>query len=405
MKKKCNICGSKFVKKFNLGNHPCADTFYNNQLDAKKAIRKPLTVGYCKCHHLSLINNISGFDRYRKYDYSYTSGNSPIAISHFKDISNTIKKKIIKNKKCNLLEIASNDGTFLKNFNKNKKIKTVGIDPSSYMCRLAKKNKIKNIINDFFDNKSSNKIRKKYGNFDLIYAANVFNHIDNPYEFLRNCKNLLKKDGIVILEFPDLDQLLKKISFDTIYHEHRNYYSKRSLIRVLKKINLKLIKFENLEYMSGSLRVYVINQNFVNINYSKFQKFNLKLFNKFIEKTKFIKKSLKVFVKKFKNKNIVGVGAATKGNTLLNYCEFNSKQINCILEKSIHKIGKFTPGSAIPIISEKKSIKVDALLFLPWNINSFLKKKFLNKFKVDYISLEDIVKKYHDKNKKIKSKS
>ena len=377
--------------------------FYVNQFDAKKAKRKPLIVGYCKCHHLSSITNISGFDRYKKYDYSYTSGNSPIAISHFKEISEIIKKKFIKNKKCNLLEIASNDGTFLKNFNNNKKIKTVGVDPSSYICKLAKKNKIKNIVNEFFDNKSSQKIKKKYGNFNLIYAANVFNHIDNPYEFLKNCKNLLIKNGILILEFPDLDQLLKKISFDTIYHEHRNYYSRRSLIKVLKKLDLKLIKFESLEYMSGSLRVYIKNQSFTKIDQSKFNKFNLKVFSKFIEKTKFIKNSLNLFTKKNKNKNIVGIGAATKGNTLLNYCGFSHKQISCILEKSTHKIGKFTPGSAIPIISEKTSNKVDALIFLPWNINLFLKKKFLKKFKVDYISLEDIVKKYHDKNKKIKN--
>ena len=97
------------------------------------------------------------------------------------------------------------------------------------MCRLAKKNKIKNIENDFFNSKSSSKIKEKYGDFDLIYAANVFNHIDNPYEFLDSCKKVTKKNGIIILEFPDLDQLLDKISFDTIYHEHMRYYSLTSL--------------------------------------------------------------------------------------------------------------------------------------------------------------------------------
>lgn len=393
MKKKCNVCGNNFVKLFNLGNHPCADTFYSNQLKAKKAKKKPLIVGYCTCHHLSSVTNISGFDRYEKYDYSYTSGNSPIAINHFKKISNIIKKKFIKNKKFQLLEIASNDGTFLKNFYNNKKINSVGIDPSKYMCKLAKKNKVKNIINDFFNNKTSIAIKKKYGNFDLIYAANVFNHIDDPYKFLKNSKRIMNKNGIIILEFPDLDQLLKKISFDTIYHEHRNYYSKRSLVTILKKINLKILKFENLEYMSGSLRVYLINQNFTEINDKKFKKFNLQLFNKFITKSMLIKKFLKKFVSKYKNKNIVGIGAATKGNTLINYCGFSFNQINCILEKSTHKIGKFTPSSAIPIISENKPIKADALIFLPWNINSFLKKKFLSKFNVDYISLEDIVRK------------
>lgn len=400
MKKKCNICGSSFVKLFNLGNHPCADTFYNTQSEARNAIKKPLIVGYCTCHHLSSVINISGFDRYRKYDYSYTSGNSPIAISHFRKISKIIKKKFIKKGTYKLLEIASNDGTFLKNFNQNKKVNIVGIDPSKYMCRLAKKNKIKNIENDFFNSKSSSKIKEKYGNFDLIYAANVFNHIDNPYEFLDSCKKVIKKNGVIILEFPDLDQLLKKISFDTIYHEHRNYYSKRSIIRVVKKINLRMLKFENLEYMSGSLRVYLINQDFKRINSRKFKKYNLNLFNKFIKKSKLIKSHLKKFISNSQNKKkiITGVGAATKGNTLLNYCNFSFNQIDCILEKSVHKIGKFTPTSAIPIISETKKLKTDKLLFLPWNINSFLKKKFLKKFKVDYISLADIVNNINVKN-------
>lgn len=400
MKKKCNICGSSFVKLFNLGNHPCADTFYSTQTEAKNAIKKPLIVGYCTCHHLSSVINISGFDRYRKYDYSYTSGNSPIAISHFRKISKIIKKKFIKKGTYQLLEIASNDGTFLKNFNQNKKVNIVGIDPSKYMCRLAKKNKIKNIENDFFNSKSSSKIKEKYGDFDLIYAANVFNHIDNPYEFLDSCKKVTKKNGIIILEFPDLDQLLDKISFDTIYHEHRNYYSKRSIIKVVKKINLRMLKFENLEYMSGSLRVYLINQDFKRINSRKFKKYNLNLFNKFIKKSKLIKSHLKKFVSNSQNKKkiITGVGAATKGNTLLNYCNFSFNQIHCILEKSVHKIGKFTPTSAIPIISETKKLKTDKLLFLPWNINSFLKKKFLKKFNVDYISLADIVKNINVKN-------
>lgn len=397
MKKKCNICGNNFKKLFTLGNHPCADTFYESKQKALNAKRKPLTVGYCKCHHLSSINNISGFDRYNKYDYSYTSGNSPIAIEHFKKISIKIKKDIIKKKKFKLLEVASNDGTFLKNFVRSKKINTVGIDPSTYMCNLAKKNNIKNIVNNFFNLKSSINIKKKYGKFDLIYAANVFNHIDNPYNFLRSCRNLLNKKAYIILEFPDLDQLLKKFSFDTIYHEHRNYYSKKSVIEIFKKMNLRIIKFENLEYMSGSLRVYAANESFSKFNYSKIMKFSLTKFNIFINRSRLIKKRLIEFIRQCKNqkKFIAGVGAATKGNTLLNYCNLNSNDIDCILEKSKHKIGKYTPGSGIPIVNENIHQKIDAIIFLPWNINSFLKRKFLNKYKVDYISLEDIVKKFN----------
>ena len=159
-------------------------------------------------------------------------------------------------------------------------------------------------------------------------------------------------------------------------------------------MNLKILKFEQLEYMSGSLRVYAVNDNFSNINDSKFHKYDSKIFSKFIKKTNFIRVNLKKFISKYKNQNksIVGIGAATKGNTLLNYCGFNSSDINYILEKSKHKIGKFTPGSAIPIINENNILKINAIIFLPWNINNFLKKKFLSKYKVDYISLADIVK-------------
>lgn len=395
MKKECNICKKKITNFINLEKHPCADSFLSKKKIAQKINKYPLIAGYCKCHHLSLVNKISGHERYKKFNYSYTSGNSPISIEHFQKIAKKISKNYINKRKNKVLEIASNDGTFLVMLKKFRKINELGIDPSLYISKVASDRGIKTEAL-FFNSITANKIQKKYGFYDVIYGANVFNHIEDPYDFINGCKKVLKKDGILILEFPDLDQLFKKISFDTIYHEHRNYYSKQSLIKLFSKVNLRIIRFENLEYMSGSLRIYIKNSKFLKINHKtdKVSK-NLNKFKEFKRNSKIIKRKLLDFInkKKKQGKIIAGFGAATKGNTLLNYCKLNSNDIKFILETSVHKIGKFTPGSAIPIVDENKNLKFDILIILPWNISTFLQNKIKKRWNVETISLIDIVKK------------
>jgi len=395
MKKNCNVCKKKIELVLDLGKHPCADTFLVTKKKAIEIKKYPLKVGYCNCHHLSSIEKISEHERYKKFDYSYTAGNSPVSKNHFKIIAKKISKNFIKPQKNKIIELASNDGTFLEQLKKLKPINEVGIDPSNYMCKLAKKKGI-NTEALFFSLKTSYFIKKKYGLFDLIYGANVFNHIDDPYDFINGCKNILKPNGILILEFPDLDQLLEKISFDTIYHEHRNYYSKSSLVKIFKKMDIKIIKFEKLEYMSGSLRVYIKNSKFKEIAFKKEkQSKNVKKFKDFELKIHLIKKRLLEFIKnkKKQGKIIAGFGAATKGNTLLNFCNIKSKDIKFILETSVHKIGKFTPTSAIPIINENTNLKFQALIILPWNLNKYLKNKIKKNWNVDLVSLQDIVNK------------
>ena len=139
MKKNCNVCKKSIKLVLNLGKHPCADTFLSTKRKALKIKKYPLKVGYCNCHHLSSIHNISEHERYKKFDYSYTAGNSPVSTSHFKIIAKKICKNFIKPKRNKILEIASNDGTFLEQVKKLKVIDEVGIDPSNYMCELAKK--------------------------------------------------------------------------------------------------------------------------------------------------------------------------------------------------------------------------------------------------------------------------
>ena len=229
----------------------------------------------------------------------------------------------------------------------------------------------------------------------MLYAANVFNHIENPDDFLKGCNQVLKNDGIIILEVPDLDSLINTCGFDTIYHEHRQYFSINSIKEILVKNNYKLLSFEKINYMSGSLRIFAKKNKMLKMERIYKKRKHLNNFIRFQKKIFLIKSEILNFIDKYKkeNKTIIGIAAATKGNTLLNFCGINYKDLKCIIESSPYKINKFTPGSAIPIVNEKIIKKYDAAIILPWNITKHLYKKFLHKRKIPYTSVDKIVKK------------
>ena len=188
---------------------------------------------------------------YEKYDYSYTSDNSIVSRTHFKKIANQIRKKFKIDKGSFVIEAGSNDGTFLKEIINASKAKVLGVDPAKNITNLAKKKNI-NTITSYFNYNTSKKILKKYGKADIIYGANVFNHVDDIQDFLFGAKKLLNDNGNLILEVPDLNSLIEKVGFDTIYHEHRHYFSEYSLYKILKKNGFHIYNIRKINYMSES---------------------------------------------------------------------------------------------------------------------------------------------------------
>ncbi len=385
MLKKCKICNKKFSSYLLLGNQPCADTFLKSKKLSINLKRFPLVVGFCKCSHMSAIYPIAKFLRYEKYDYSYTSDNSIVSRTHFKKIANQICKKFKIDKGSFVIEAGSNDGTFLKEIINASKAKVLGVDPAKNITNLAKKKNIKTITS-YFNYNTSKKILKKYGKADVIYGANVFNHVDDIQDFLFGAKKLLNDNGNLILEVPDLNSLIEKVGFDTIYHEHRHYFSEYSMYKILKKNGFYIYNIRKINYMSGSLRVFASKNRNKKI---KLRKITLVQFNQFKKKVTRTIEAIKKFVKV--NSPVVGIGAATKGNTLLNCCEFTDKDIKFILDRSDYKINKFTPGSGIKIKRETQSIDNYSALILPWNITKYLiKKKYFRNIK--YTSIAKITR-------------
>ena len=389
----CSICNKKFLKIIDLGLHPCADTFLDSKFKANLLPRFPLQIGFCNCFHFTAITRVSAHERYQKFKYSYTADNSPVSRKHFKTIAKKLSKKIKLNTNSFVVEAGSNDGTFLSEIKKFSNAKVLGIDPSENVSKLAKKKNI-NTITNFFNLKTARFLTNKYSKADLFYGANVFNHADNPINFLKAAKEIIKSNGLIVIEVPDLESLIKKVGFDTIYHEHRNYFSKNSLNKLFLKQKIKIIKIEKINYMAGSLRVYA-QKNFTNVKRVKIKTINLKKIIRFERNMLIIKSKINEFIYKMKSQNkiIAGVGAATKGNTLLNYCNLTSNHIDFILDRSKLKIGKYTPGSCIKIVDENLYKNFHALIILPWNISNYLIKKFVRKTGKPYISVQSIVKK------------
>ena len=232
--KNCSICKKSFKKIIDLGSHPCADTFLDSRSKAISLPKFPLKVGFCNCFHFTSINKISGYERYQKFKYSYTADNSPVSRHHFTSIAQKLSRKIKLDSKSLVVEAGSNDGTFLKAINKFSNAGVIGVDPSKNVSIIAKKRGVKT-INDFFNLKVAKFIIKKYAKADLFYGANVFNHVDDLKAFLNSVKRVTKTNGLIVIEVPSIESLVDSVGFDTIYHEHRNYFSENSLHKLFYK--------------------------------------------------------------------------------------------------------------------------------------------------------------------------
>jgi SAM-dependent methyltransferase len=381
---KCQLCDAKNIKTIiDLGLHPLADTFLKS-INQKENLY-PLEVFLCQvCGYTGLLHIVPASERYQKTDYSYTSSNSPVALEHFKEMANQVIK-IAKIKKGDLVvDIGSNVGTLLKEFKQQSSCNIMGVDPSPNIAKIALKDGVPT-IQDFFNKRSVQKIIKKYGKAKAITCNNTFNHINDLNEFMKDVEGLLAEDGYFVFEAPYMLDLVRNLAFDTIYLEHVSYFSVKPFRSFFKKFGLHIQHLETNEYMGGSIRVYLSRRKENKIIIDKYLKqeigakiFDLAVYKKFMDKIKSMKLNLLIQIKKIRKtgNKIIGIGAATKGNTFLNYCKIDNSLIDFITDSSPLKIGKFTPGSHIPIKDDRDITKdINYALILPWNIAEFLKKK------------------------------
>jgi 2-polyprenyl-3-methyl-5-hydroxy-6-metoxy-1,4-benzoquinol methylase len=388
----CRLCNSKNLKKvFDLGRTPLANSYLKIEI-SKKLRKYPLKLNYCNnCGHLQLTHSIKPSKMFS--NYLYKTNTSKKNFLHFKSYANEIKK-MFKNRNTKILDIASNDGTFL-NFFEKKKFFRLGIDPAKNLKKLSLKKGITQ-IDDFFTMKKSENIKKKYGKFDIITANHVCAHVEDLNDFFNGVQNLLKDEGLFVFEISYRASVLKKNTFDTIYHEHLDYHALYPISKFVKKFNLNVVNFKTPDAQGGSLRVYVSknknskNQKSIKKQILKEKKqlnlFNVSTYKKFEKKIINCKNKLNSLIQNCINNNmsIAGYGAAAKTTTFLNYFKISEKNIKFIFDDNKLKQGLCIPGTKIKILDplNMNEKNIDVLIIFAWNYAELIiakNKKFKKK--------------------------
>jgi SAM-dependent methyltransferase len=378
---KCLICGSSNIKEvIDLGMHPFADTFVPDEKLSTSEPVYPLKCSLCKdCGNVQAMCVTDPKQRYSLYDYSYTSSNSEFSRNHWKEFCETVCKKLNLKDSDFVVEIGSNDGFLCKQF-MNGGFDVIGIDASKCLAAIAEEQGVNTIVG-LFENISLHIPKPK-----IIIANNVLNHSNNPLLFIKKVSKLLDDDGFFVCEVLYWFDQFTKERFDQIYHEHVSYFTVTSLHKLFEKNNMKIIGIEHIDYHGGSLRVYAQkgkgkNNTTNNIMNTEVMSgiFNENVYKVFMNniKTKRNNFLLKLYELKAEGNSFICVGAAAKGNTVLNFYKLDSSIIDFVTDSSMFKQGKYTPLSRIPITSDNvfANYKKVCAVILAWNISTQLNEK------------------------------
>jgi len=372
----------KYINFLDLGLQPLANNYLNKKDLKKKEKKYRLKVGINMETKLVSINKPLSSKIMFNNKYPYRSSMSKTMIKSFVELSKLINKKFNPKK---ILEIGSNDGSFMKNFSKKK---VIGIEPCSNVEKITKKMGFKTYA-DYWNLKTAKKILRTNGKVDLIYSANTISHIKNLDEVFESINIVLNDNGILIIEDPSLLECIKKNTYDQFYNEHIYVFSLIGIESILKKHNLEIFHIQNLKIHGGSNRYFIkkifdnrkINSS-VKVNKNKEIKYGLEklsTYKQFAKRVISSKKTLRDIFNQIysKNKKIIGYGVTAKSTTILNYCKINKNLIEYFLDTTKDKQNKYTPGTKIPIYKYSGFIEdnIEFAFLGAWNFKDEIFKK------------------------------
>ncbi len=397
--KKCRICGNtNLVPLINLGNQCLTGVFPKSKSD--KITSGPLELVKCHpkdqndlvCHLVQLHHSYESAEMYGM-NYGYRSGLNKSMVTHLTGIVQNILAGIDLNKGDLIVDIGSNDSTLLQQYPSDKGLLLTGVDPTGPKFKKYYPAHI-GLIPYFF---SFEKVNAEYPGqkAKVITSIAMFYDLEDPLLFAKQIFQTLADDGIWVFEQSYLPAMLETNSYDTICHEHVEYYALKQIKYMLDEVGFRIIDVDMNDINGGSFRITAAKkqskhkeknivsscfeaENKMNLDslktYEKFSPGIVAHKNKLLETLREIRKS---------GKKIFGYGASTKGNVILQYCGITPDDIPFIAEVNEDKFGAFTPFTNIPIISEKdaKAMKPDYFLVLPWHFRKNIlerEKEFLN---------------------------
>lgn len=376
----CQICGSKHLESLLfLGYVPPVNEMLKIDSTPDVEMRFPLELLRCKNCTLVQIGYEVDPRILFPHTYPYLSGTTKILRENFKDLAREAGGLFQLKSSDLVIDIGANDGSLLAPF-KDLGQKVLGIEPSQ-AADVAKSKKI-DMVKDYFSSSLAKEIKAKHGPAKLVSAANVFAHIKNVHEIVEGILELLGPDGVFVSESHYLLDLVQTLQYDTIYHEHLRYYSLGSLIKLFHQHGLTVFRVKRIPTHGGSIRVYAARKGQFPVDASvthllkEEDDFGLtdgSCFKDFRSRVIQSKLSLYTLIADIKaqGKRIYGIGAPSRASTLINYAALDDGLIDAVMEvSSSHKLGKYIPGTRVPVLDEKKLYEEppEYVLFYSWHI-------------------------------------
>ena len=374
----CRSCGDDQGNLLlDLGKQPPANRLLTEAELGEPEPLHPLRLAIClNCHLLQITDLVPPGELFN--NYVYFSSYSETWMRHCEMSANQYMKEFGLNADSFVVEVASNDGCLLKHF-KEAGVKHLGIEPAKNVAEVARVSGIQTIT-EFFGEATARRVRDDHGAANLLLGNNVFAHVPDINDFTAGIAVLLADDGVVVLEFPYALEMIEKVEFDTIYHEHVFYFTLTAINPVLARHGLAAWRVERLPTHGGSLRLFLARENakLVEDSVAKLQAdelargvAGLRYYEKFSDRVEMIRKSLIVEIDGWrKHGEEAAYGAAAKGSTLLNYCGIDADSIAFVVDRSPHKHGMFMPGAQISIrpAEELVSRQPVVVVLLAWNL-------------------------------------
>ena len=375
----CRACRGDRLRRFlELGPQPLANAFLRSPREFEGEALYPLDV-YC-CQDCWLVQLLDVIDAELLFsNYLYVSGTSDTVRAHHAELAGTLAKHQRLASGDLVVEVASNDGSLLLRFQEIG-VRTLGIEPAGNIAELARGRGVET-LGSFFDSAVARGVRQKHGAARAVVANNVLAHVDDTVDFLRGCRELVDSGGLVSLEVPYLGDLLDRVEYDTIYHEHLCYFSVSALRRLCDEAGLCIVRIEHHALHGGTLRLFAVREaagrshakdvldriarerDAGMTDFARYQRFAAAVRSQ--------REALRALLERLRGEGarLAAYGAPAKGNTLLNYCGIDTGLLEFTVDKSPLKVGLYTPGAHLPVrpVAALAQQRPDYAVILPWN--------------------------------------
>lgn len=377
----CRMCRSSDLVEFlDLGHTYPADQFlFSHQLDEPREAF-PLKVLMCKGCGLAQLSCVVSPEVLYCDDYPYESSTTSAGRQHWEEFAETTSRLLSLGPNDLVVDIGSNVGVLLGMFKKHG-AKVLGVDPAANIAAIANSNGIETEA-EFFNANAAAKIFASHGRAKVITGTNVFAHIDDLHDLMAAVNVLLTDDGAFVIEAPYFSDLIHNLEYDTIYHEHLSYLGLRPLVSFYAMFDMEIFEVQRRDIHGGSIRVFARRKRAQSrtvaraieellASESRDQIYDIKTLNKFSEEVAKNRTELRALLTSIQKSGgrIAGVSAPAKGMTLLSYCGVDRTLLDFVTEKSSLKIGRFTPGSHIPVVDDQTLLdkQPEYALLLAWN--------------------------------------